>query len=374
MTFYREPPKNNSKRSIGNLDGGSYGMGGTDTVRVQAGTGDFLQPIPVIKDSSYVNAKTKVAELKIQNIGRGSNVFARREADGVTYSFRRISGGDGISVIETGDSIHISGTSSGTDQFVKLKDVPSSFLGQNGKMLIVDEANNRLIFQDVPVMPEIPEFPEIPEVLTTFLELTDTPDTYAGANGQFLSVNSATGKIEFKEIVVPDQAARITFSETPPTTPVPQQGDGWWNTTDGSFYLYYQDGDTNQWVESGASEPASDFQRMAYDYGAYYDGQPGPLEVVYRWRAPRAHTLSRDFEGCLFTCGTNPSNNATFDVLVNGTQVGTWTINQAGAVTMVSNQQGNIDVPANQEIKIVASAQTDATLADLVISFKGERY
>ena len=323
MTVYREPPKQNSRRSIGNLDGTSNGIGGTDTVRIQPGTGDFLQVAPTLQDNSYVSAKQTTSELKIQNVGRGSNVFARREADGQTYSFRRIQGGDGVSVIEVGDNLLIN-AATGADQFVKLKDTPSSFVGQNGKTLVVDEANSRLIFQD---------------------------------------------------FVIPEQGARIAFSETPPSNPAPREGDGWWNTTDGSFYLYYTDANSGQWIESGASEPETLPQNVfAYDYGSFFDGQPGPNDIVYRWRAPRNHTLENDFAGCLFTCGVNPTANTSFTVWLNGQQIGTWTLNSSGAVTMVSIGDGSITVPANQEMKIVAPANADATLADLVISFKGERY
>lgn len=321
MTVYREPPKQAGKRSIGNLDGASNGIGGTDTVRIQAGTGDFMQVAPTVKDNSYVSAKQTNLELKIQNVGRGSGSFARRESDGVTYSFRRIQGGDGVSITEVGDSILVS-AATGATSFVSLIDAPSSFVGQGGKILSVDEANNRVIFIDAP-----------------------------------------------------QTSNRIHYGPTPPTVPEPMQGDGWWNTTDGSFFLYYRDANSGQWVESGASEPKMEAQdQFAYDYGAYYDGQPGVSEVVYRWRAPRAHFLDANFEGCLFTCGTNPSNDFACAVFVNGQQVGTWTINPAGASEMVSSQPGTISVQANQEIKIVAPVQTDATLADLVISFKGERF
>lgn len=362
MTVYREPPKQTSRRSIGNLDGTSAGIGGTDTVRIQAGSGDFLQAAPTVTDNSYVSAKQTSTAINIQNVGRGAGSFARREADGVTYSFRRINGGDGVAITEVGDSILIT-AATGADSFVKLKDAPSTFVGSNGMVPVVDEANNRLVFQ------------AFPAAVTSFLALTDTPDTFNNANGKFLSVNSTTGKIEFTSVVIPEQSARITFSEVPPIAPTPKQGDGWWNTTDGSFFLFYTDANSGQWVESGASEPKVEAQDlMAYDYGAYYDGQPGPSETVYRWRAPRGHQLQANFLGCLFTCGTNPSRAFPCEVFVNGTSVGTWTINTSGAVTMVSNVQDVIQVPANQEIKIVAPAQTDATLADLVISFKGERF
>ena len=320
MTIYRDPPKNNSRRSVGNLDGTSYGMGGTDTVRIKAGTGDFQTVTPVVRDNSYVGGKpTGIPEIKMQNIGTGAGAFGRKEADGVTFSFRRLLGGDGVGITERGDTILIT-AATGSDQFIKLKDAPSSYVGGNGKVLVVDEANSRLVFQDLP----------------------------------------ETGN-------------KIHFGPTPPATA--EQGDGWWNTTDGTLFFYYQDQDSGQWVESGASSPEAIVQeRLVYDYGAFFDGQPGSSETIYRWRAPRSHTLAKNFDGCLFTCGDKPSLDFACTVWVNGQQVGTWTINPAGAATMVSIGDGEVVIPANQEIKIVAPEQTDGTLADLVISFKGERY
>jgi hypothetical protein len=360
MTVYREPPKNASRRSIGNLDGASNGIGGTDSVRIQAGSGDFMKAAPTVVDNSYVSGKSANLEIKMQNVGGGAGVFARREKDNQTYSFRRIQGGDGVSVIEGLDSIIIN-ASSGVDRFINLKDVPGSFQGQAGKTLVVDEDHNRLVFQ------------EFPNPVTNFLALTDTPDSYQDANGQFLSVNTATGQLVFKEVVFPEQGARITFAAVPPSGAL--QGDGWWNTTDGTFFLYYSDGTSAQWVESGSSSPQQTPQTVfAYDYGAFFDGQPGASEVLYRWRAPRAHQLADNFLGCIFTAGVNPSATYVATVWINGAQVGTWTLNSSGASTLVSSGTGPIDVPANQEIKIIGSPQSDGTLADLVLSFKGERY
>lgn len=358
MTSFVPPNRSNSRRSVGNLDGGSYGTGGTDTVRVQAGTGDFYGVAGNVKDNSYVSAKSNLLDIKMQNVGQGSGVFARKERDGQTFSFRRLAAGGGMVISEVGDSIYLTATG-GVENFIHLKDVPESFVGQDGKILVVDEANSRLVFRD--------------GAGDSFLSLKDTPSSYSGHNGEYLRVNAITGKIEFASIAIATQPARITFSPTPPSNPM--QGDGWWDTDDGAFYLFYLDDDSGQWVESGSNEPGATPQdQFAYDYGAYFDGQPGPSEVVYRWRAPRAHVLEDNFMGCLFTCGVNPTANAVFNILINGQNVGTWTLNSSGAATMVSTGQGPIDVPANQEIKIVAPIAADATLADLVISFKGERY
>ena len=398
MTTYTAPSQQTSNRSIGNLDGTSSGIGGTDTVRVQSGTGDFLQVNATLVDNSYVSAKSVNLNIKIQNVGVGAGVFARQENDQITYSFRRLQGGSGISVIEVGDSIVISGAL-GVDRFINLKDVPATYANADGKFLAVDATNNQIIFRDLPtdndtflLLTDTPdtyagalgqfvrvganglEFSEVPAPTTTFLALTDTPNSYAGSDGKFLAVDANSGQIVFTDIVLPTQGARITFAEVPPTNPAPMQGDGWWNTDDGSFYLYYTDSDSGQWVESGSGEAAAIPQvALAYDYGAFFDGTPGSSAVLYRWRAPRDHTLAANFDGCLFTAGSPPGVDFICSVFVNGTQVGTWTIHPSGASTLLSSGTGPIVVPQNQEIKIVGPMQSDGSIADLVVSFKGER-
>jgi len=44
-------------------------------------------------------------------------------------------------------------------------------------------------------------------------------------------------------------ASRFITSATQP--PTPQNGDGWFNTTNGKTFIYYYDGTSGQWVESG---------------------------------------------------------------------------------------------------------------------------
>ena len=52
---------------------------------------------------------------------------------------------------------------------------------------------------------------------------------------------------------------RITSSDTPPTSP--SVGQLWYDTTDSSLYIYYQDADSSQWVSivgaTGATGPAA---------------------------------------------------------------------------------------------------------------------
>lgn len=48
---------------------------------------------------------------------------------------------------------------------------------------------------------------------------------------------------------VPGVSSRYQISATAPSTP--QNGDMWFNSTDGVTYMYYVDGDSSQWIEVG---------------------------------------------------------------------------------------------------------------------------
>lgn len=431
------PNLQSSRKTIGNLDGTSAGIGGVDTIRVQAGTGNFYN---TLTDTNPTVPNT-FPTITMKNVGVGSGVYARSESDGYTFDFRSLLAGEGMGITIQGDSILFTSTGTGVDHFTGLKDVPQAYTGSNGKTLVVDEANNRLVFASFPTpitnflaltdspdtyqgaegqyvtvhnnalvfstlppYPTIPDFPEnfielndapssyagangqyvvvsgnklvfqaLPQFVTSFLGLTDTPKSYTGADGEYLRVNASTGKIEFAPINIPEAGNKITYAENPPSNA--NEGDGWWDITDGSFYLYYTDGDSGQWVESGGSEPATgNMDPAPYDYGAFFDGAPLSGQIVYRWRAPRAHSLAANFQGCLFTAGTAPTNDFVCPIFINGAQAGTWTLAAGtGAATLVSNVSGTISIAANIEIKIVAPTQTDGTVADLVVSFKGER-
>lgn len=47
----------------------------------------------------------------------------------------------------------------------------------------------------------------------------------------------------------------VTVSATAPSTPI--AGDAWYDTVDGTLYVYYNDGDSSQWVEVAANSGLS---------------------------------------------------------------------------------------------------------------------
>ena len=47
--------------------------------------------------------------------------------------------------------------------------------------------------------------------------------------------------------------ASVTIGVNPPTTPAPIQGDLWWDSDDSDLHVYYNDGNTAQWVSVTSS-------------------------------------------------------------------------------------------------------------------------
>jgi hypothetical protein len=62
-------------------------------------------------------------------------------------------------------------------------------------------------------------------------------------------IYNATRGVWSVQANVPGISSRYQVSATAPTTP--QNGDTWFNSTDGITYMYYVDGDTSQWIEVG---------------------------------------------------------------------------------------------------------------------------
>jgi len=66
-----------------------------------------------------------------------------------------------------------------------------------------------------------------------------------GTNGQVLTTDGA-GALSFTTVAA--GGASVTTSDTAPSTP--SDGDLWYDSVGGRMYVYYDDGDTSQWVDS----------------------------------------------------------------------------------------------------------------------------
>ena len=85
------------------------------------------------------------------------------------------------------------------------------------------------------------------------------------------------------------QGAKVITSDLPPMNPV--QGDLWWNSSEGSLKVYFSDGDSNQWVDAspggvitggGASVTTSDVPPSnAADGDLWWKSDVGVLKIYY---------------------------------------------------------------------------------------------
>ena len=72
----------------------------------------------------------------------------------------------------------------------------------------------------------------------------------------------------------------ITVSETAPADPT--EGDLWWDSTDGKMFVYYDDGDSQQWVDAaGPSVAVQDTAPTGYEGQLWLDSTDGSMYTYY---------------------------------------------------------------------------------------------
>tara|TARA_R100000951_G_scaffold105696_1_gene99661 strand:- start:102 stop:1673 length:1572 start_codon:yes stop_codon:yes gene_type:complete len=82
-----------------------------------------------------------------------------------------------------------------------------------------------------------------------------------------------------------DGGANVAVLPTPPTTP--NQGDMWWNTNDGRLYIYYTDVDSSQWVDASPDSQVSPitsgetFPTDGLENDCFFNTTDGRLYIYY---------------------------------------------------------------------------------------------
>lgn len=110
--------------------------------------------------------------------------------------------------------------------------------------------------------------------------------------------------------------------------------------------------------------------QVPYDIGAFIPGSPADEALVMQYVAPRSINFPDDFAGSVGECAVNPSSTAVFDVLKNGSSIGSVSISTGGAFTF-STTGGAVSLVAGDILSMTAPSPDDATLADISIVFKG---
>jgi hypothetical protein len=77
------------------------------------------------------------------------------------------------------------------------------------------------------------------------LRMDDVNSSTVG-NGKYLKYDGATQKLVFDTPVTSGAEAVATISDTAPADPI--AGKLWYNTTDGSMYIYLEVSGVSQWV------------------------------------------------------------------------------------------------------------------------------
>jgi hypothetical protein len=128
--------------------------------------------------------------------------------------------------------------------------------------------------------------------------------------------------------------AAVTTSSTEPSSPA--DGDLWWDTDDGSLYIYYNDGDTSQWV-SATYGPA---------------GVPTDIPVASLANGTARQLVQTASNGTDVEWASNIDVPGTLDVTLAATfdstitATGDVTLNSTGAVKVPSGTTGERPSPA----------------------------
>lgn len=109
-----------------------------------------------------------------------------------------------------------------------------------------------------------------------------------------------------------------------------------------------------------------------YDIGAYIPGLPVAGAEVMKFIAPRAIELADDFADSRGHVGVNPTASAAFDVLKNGTSVGSITVSTGGVFTFATTG-GGVSLAAGDRLSVTAPDPQDATLSGTSFVFAGTR-
>lgn len=215
-------------------------------------------------------------------------------------------------------------------------------------------------------------------VLTTASDLEDLAniDTTGVEDQNSLIYNALT------ETWIPGEAVgggsgSYTISATPPAEPA--AGDIWFDSTDGKSYIYYDDGDSQQWLEIGSRYPGPKGDTgdtgATGDLGRFFTSDTAPASpvdgdvwfntsngviLVYYTDADSSQWVESGYpilgyqtlDGLTDTDITSPSDG---DALVYESSSGTW-INSTPASTVSDLTDTTISTPADGQVLVYDSA------------------
>ena len=155
---------------------------------------------------------------------------------------------------------------------------------------------------------------------------------------------------------------------TPPASPT--VGQLWFNNdaSDGSVYIYYNDGTSSQWVPIWVPQT----QASLFDISLWYPGIPSASAVLLRFVAVTPFSLPAGLTGSSGYAGTAATGSAVINLRKNGSNQGTVTF-AAGAIAPTFALASAVSFAAGDRLELVGPGPADTTLADISITLKGSR-
>jgi hypothetical protein len=130
---------------------------------------------------------------------------------------------------------------------------------------------------------------------STYLAVKQTTRTpLSGLNGGWVGFGSASSGI----VGATGGRISLSYSSSPPASP--QIADQWFNSSSGRFFIFMNDGDSNQWIEiasigekgpKGNTGPAGGMQ---FTYGNTYPTSPTPGDKWFDTISGREYTYVYD--------------------------------------------------------------------------------
>ena len=144
-------------------------------------------------------------------------------------------------------------------------------------------------------------------------------------------------------------SSRVNVGNTAP--PTPNVGNLWWDTTDGTLYIYYEDVDSSQWVETSPSGGVINTQSLAANVASYFGYGANTANAAYAvanaaFNAANSATVT-DFSpafnkaNAAYTVANGAYNTAN-SAVQNGSSViivGDSTIQSKNTITSTTNDQ-----------------------------------
>lgn len=162
--------------------------------------------------------------------------------------------------------------------------------------------------------------------------------------------------------------ARI--SSTTPTNV--DNGTVWFNTDTGEMYIYYNDGDSSQWVQiNGVSGGA--FKNVEYYHMFFYPGQVDANVTMYLNMSPTNYTLPANLVGSYARVGTAPSgNNANLRIMRNNSFVGNiaFARNNTNGTFVFAN---TLTFVPGDVFRIMSPVSVDPVMSDIAITLVGAK-